>query len=169
MASARAGNRNLLCRLLYITYEDLERMNGLEREEAMLQSIALEENPSGMEKKCPESCLTVVPCEIVEEKSMTWKNGELQVREDEGGGEITVEFQMPQKVEGYFRLQGLMDYGHNRSFSINFKSNDRNKETPVSSTDYRWYVDKMGYLFNLGYKEKWEKENNYPELFMEPQ
>ena len=26
-----------------------------------------------------------------------------------------------------------------------------------------------GYLFNLGYKEKWEKENNYPELFMEPQ
>ena len=82
------------------------------------------------------------------------------------GGELAVEFQISPQSVGYFRLQGFMDQGYDRSFLINLESNGMNKHATINSISNRWYADRNNYLFNLGYKENWgEKDSRCTVMF----
>lgn len=137
----------------YMPYEQMEAMNGLQREEAMLQCIALEENTNAVSIGAIESSIREVPYEITERNNLDWNNGILTVAGDNAA--MTLEFQMPVGVEGYLRLGNFTINGSGHtSFYVTAECAGLSKRMLVASPDYTWYYGRENYLVNLGYSDE---------------
>lgn len=137
----------------YISYSEMEAMNGLQVEEAMLQHIALDGAIEVVPRGAVESNVQKQPFEIAESSSVEWKDGILTVSKE--NAEMVLDFQMPAKVEGYLRLEGF-DISHSgqSSFVVTAKCEGISRTMNVLSTDYTWYYGRENYLANLGYSEQ---------------
>lgn len=135
-----------------ISYTDLEWMNGVEKQETMLQAIALEDAASGLLASCIEFDEYMLPYEI-KLSNCKWENKELVI--SNVNATITLNFSMPVNVEGYVRLVGLNTNGSGLS-SFWLKINDENitKHTYVVSDIYEYYYGRENYLFSLGYSSE---------------
>lgn len=138
----------------YMTYEDLDGMsNGLFREEAMLQSIAVDKNIPGMEKKTVDSRIQGIPYKIIKLDNLDWSDGILKV--EKSNAVMTLECQMPAGAEVYLRLQGLNTNGSGKdTFFVKAQCADVNKSARTWSSNTNWYYGRENYLFNLGYSEE---------------
>lgn len=134
----------------YTSYDALEELNGLEVEEAMLQTITLDETIESSSVASIESSIKEIPYTIHEVSNVEWTDGILQVKKADAS--ITLEFQLPAGTEGYLRLQGLdINNSNQGSVNVTAKCEDISKRTTATSTDYNWYYGRENYLFNLGY------------------
>lgn len=137
----------------YIPYTELKQMNGIEKEGAMLQSIALENNVVGIKKGEIQSNIKNIPYKIMDIKDAEWEEGVFKVKKQNAA--ITLEFEMPAYTEGYIRLQGFNINGSGQSyFRVNVECGDVSKSAQASSNQYTWYFGREDYSFNLGYSEK---------------
>ncbi len=136
-----------------ISYKALENLHGLERQEAMLQAIALEEVPASQretgklnfdEKRLPYTVQTT---------NCQWKDGKLIAKQANAG--ITLNFTMPPEMEGYVRLKGfdINDTGLGE-FMVSVNSGNVVKKVRVTSRLNNLYDGRKNYLFNLGYSDK---------------
>ena len=137
----------------YITYEDLSSMNGLQIQEALLQSIALDIAPitQDIQKGIPVFSTETIYYEIADMEHIQWNSDNmLEVQKDKST--LTLSFSIPENTEGYIRLSGLdiNDSGVS-NFNLSVKSNGVSKSALVSSADYNWYYGRTNYLYNLGY------------------
>lgn len=137
----------------YTSYDALKGLNGLEVEEAMLQTIALDETVESSSVASIESSIKEIPYTIHEMSNIEWADGILQVKKADAS--ISLEFQLPAGTEGYLRLQGLdINNSNQESVNVTVKCEDISKRTTATSTDYNWYYGRENYLFNLGYSEE---------------
>lgn len=136
----------------WISYETLDAMNGLEKEEAMLQSIAIENfGRSGKEGRV-QSNIEEIPFEITGMENVEWTNGVLQV--EKANATMVLEFEMPPKVEGYLRMQRFdISQSDRAAFDVTVKCADVSNFARISSAQYDWYFGQENFLLNLGYSE----------------
>lgn len=137
----------------YTSYNELIDLNGLEVEESMLQSIALEEHIDSIPYKSIERNTCEIPYEVVKMENISWEDGNLKVAKN--NAVMTLSFQMPRQVEGYLRLAGfnINDSGQS-SFYVTVECGDIRKKAKSTSSDYNWYYGRENYLYNLGYSDK---------------
>ncbi len=135
-----------------VSYEEIEPLNGVQTQEAMLQAVAIETLPGGNEPDELHFDSYEVPFEA-EYANCQWEDGTLTV--SEAGATITLRFAMPGQVEEYVRLAGFdaNDSGLT-SFWVNAASGSVNRSACVTSDLYTWYYGKENYLINLGYSEE---------------
>lgn len=136
-----------------ISYETLEAMNGVEKQQAMLQAIALDgemgnevtENIIFSEKRLPYT---------VEYQNCSWEDGVLKVTK--ANATITLNFAMPADVEGYVRLKNfdINGSGLDRFTQFRVTCGEVTKTTQVTSNRYNWYYGRENYLANLGYSSE---------------
>lgn len=135
-----------------ISYSELENLNGLQRQEAMLQSIVLDDDNTN--KKITDIIFDEekVPYTI-EYENCIWENNKLIVNEK--NATATLNFNMPKNVEGYIYFDGLDINDTNISyFFMSVKSDEISKSTVVASKlSIGAYYGRENYLFNLGYSE----------------
>lgn len=134
-----------------IAYDELDKLNGLQKQEAMLQSIALYDEGS----TCGASEITFDEREIpynITYHDCQWENGKLSVLKANATIELT--FSMPEQVEGYVRLSGFdINESGVTSFRLKVNCDDIEKTAFVSSNLFTWYYGRENYLINLGYNE----------------
>ena len=134
-----------------ISYDSLNKLNGLQKQEAMLQTIALDSANKDANKEVAFSQKEL--SYEAQYKDCTWENGVLTVKQP--NATITISFQANEHRESYLRLIGLDINGSGvSSFTINVNSGDISRKGTVSSSLYSWYYGKENYLFNLGYHEE---------------
>jgi len=135
-----------------ISYGDLNGMDGVQKQEAMLQAIALEDGVSGPGSDTILFDERLLPYEI-ECKNCTWEDGKLTVSKE--NATITLKCSIPADVEGYVRLSGF-DINDSKlaSFKLKVVCGSIVKTSLVASHLYSWYYGREDYLFNLGYSEE---------------
>lgn len=136
-----------------ISYQDLEMLNGLQKEEMMLRAIALEQK---LDSKVPTEMLAFdencIPYEIACE-GCEWTSDNFIV--SKANATITLKFLMPQNTQGYIRLSGLdINDSGLTTFQINVTCDEVSKNTLVASDLWNFYYGRENYLFNLGYNDK---------------
>lgn len=135
-----------------MSYAAMDGMNGLEKQEAMLQAIALENAESGIAWDAMQFKELTIPYEA-EYHNCEWEDGKFVV--SGADATITLTFDMPVRVEAYLRLKAfdINDSGRTR-FNVTAKCADVQKSATVASQKYSWYFGRENYLFNLGYSEE---------------
>lgn len=138
----------------YFSYDAMQGLNGLETEEAMLQSIVLEDSVDAVPKApAVQSNIQKVPYEIAQLNDVEWENGILTVSKNDAS--IILEFQTPVKAETYLRLQGFdINNSGQSSFTVFVICDNIQKSCKVLSSSYTWYFGRENYLVNLGYSEE---------------
>jgi len=133
-----------------ISYKNLDEINGIEKQEAMLQAIALEDIPNNTEIATIQFDEYSLPYEM-KFNNCKWEDGNLVVAN--ANATITLNFSMPAGVEGYVRLTGLDTNGLGSTvFWLKVNHEDISKQTYVASDLYTYYYGRENYLFNLGYR-----------------
>lgn len=137
----------------YITYDALSSMDGLQMQETLLQSIALDNPPFNhdVQKGILEFNTDPIYYKITNMENIQWNsNNMLEVQKDKAT--LTLSYSIPENTEGYLRFSGLdINSSGVSNFNLNVKSQDVSKSALVSSLDYNWYYGRKNYLFNLGY------------------
>ena len=134
-----------------ISYDELNDLNGLQKQEAMLQSIALDGVASQgiAQVKFDEN-------EIAFEakyNGCSWEEGKINVKK--AGATIVLDFSMPTSVEGYVRIEGLiLDDSGVDNMSVTVTCGDMKKTISPMSNMATYYYGRENYLFNLGYSEE---------------
>lgn len=137
----------------YFIEKDLEQLNGLEKQQAMLQGISLKEIPKGNSRGIIENSINAIPYNIKALNDIEWNDEILEVKK--GNASIILEYQMPSQVEGYLRLKGLdINESNQSNFNLTINSQGYTNNADVLSDKYTWYFGRENYLFNLGYSEK---------------
>jgi len=132
-----------------LPYEDLEGLNGLETEEAMLEGIALEGGVETFPRAKMETTSRAIPYEVTLSKNIKWDNGSLTV--GKAGETITLTYKAPKETEIYVRLKGFLQEEKSPSeFKINIMSGGRAKQRLVLSKKHPYYFGTENYLFYLG-------------------
>ncbi len=134
-----------------ISCETLEGLNGVQRQEAMLQAVALEETGS---RRSAEIVYDeqAVPFEAVYQ-NCAWEDGVLSVKK--ANATITLNFDMPASVEGYVRLRGLnLDDSGVDSMTLTVACAGIKKNAMPMSDMATYYYGRQSYLFNLGYSDE---------------
>lgn len=137
----------------WISYKTLETMSGLEKEEAMLQSITLENDVLQIQEREIQSDLNEIPFKIASSKEVEWDEGVLRVHSNNAS--IALEFEMPSKVEGYLYMKQFdINQSGQSAFDILIECESVRNSARITSTNYDYYFGKEDYLFNLGYSDK---------------
>ena len=133
-----------------ISYGALDSLNGLQKQEAMLQAIALETSEN--EGDILQFDEYDIPYEI-EYKNCKWEDGEFVV--SKANATVNLTFDMPAGVEGYLYLSGfdINDSGAS-SFSTTVKCGDVSKPYLVKFGLHERYYGRENYLINLCYSEE---------------
>jgi len=136
----------------YITLKETAVMSGLEMEEALRQSILLEENIAGFAEGRIESNILELPYKIAKLNDVEWQGDVLTAKKDKAT--IALEFSMPQNVEGFVRLVGFdMNNSGYAKIYLSAKCGETTKSIPVLSTKDNWYWERENYLINFGFSD----------------
>lgn len=130
-----------------VSYDYLESLNALEKQEAMLQSIALE-NTQSTGSKQSEFSLKKLPYEIAY-KGCSWKNGILRVKQT--NAVMTIKFEAKLNEENYLHLKNF-DLSNVRAFNMAVKCSGMGGSTAKTSNDFARYRGIKDYYYNLGSK-----------------
>ncbi len=130
-----------------ISYDELDALNGLEKQEAMLQAVALEE-PGTFGEALLDFNEQPISYEM-ESDGCTWEDGMLTV--SEANAAITLRFEMPAEAEGFVRLSGFRS---SKSFNLSVASGKVTKFAGIQSPSALRYYEHENYLINLGYSDK---------------
>lgn len=132
-----------------ITYDELAQLNGLEKQQAMLQAVALEDAGAGAPAATVTLDSTALPYQM-ECDGCTWEDGVLKVSKK--GGTIKLRFAMPAAVEGYLRLCGFSINGSGqKAFYVTADAGCGPQRVYAVSDTSEYYSGREEYLFNLGY------------------
>lgn len=135
-----------------ISYDELNDMNGVKKQEAMLQAIALDNVEPKVKSHALSFDETEIPYEI-SYKDCNWEDDNLVI--SKANAAIILNFNMPADVEGYVRLSGFdINESGLTSFSIKAQCEDVARSSLATSHLYNWYYGRENYLFNLGYSDK---------------
>ena len=132
-----------------ISYDDLESLNGLQRQEAMLQAVALEE-PGIQTAPSLHFDETRIPYEI-ECENCTWEEEILTV--SAAGATMTLVFDMPADAEEYVRLSQF-DLEVSDTEYITVSDGSIRRVSKVVPDEDAYYFGRNSYLFNLGYSDE---------------
>jgi len=91
----------------FVTEEDYAGLNALDKQEAMLTSVFLQEAPSSVsiERGSVRQTSIKIPVEKICGKGVSWENGVLTVNEEKA--QITLKFNAPPYLETYLRVVNL--------------------------------------------------------------
>ena len=132
----------------YMLRDTYNELNALDRQEAELSAVLLEETPTlfGLQEAQPEHIAQQIPYEITESNGLTWENGTLKVNEK--NATLTLTFEGLPQTETYLRIVEL-----HMSETISVVA-----EQGVTSGNF--YADSQRYAngqttqtLNLGYSE----------------
>ena len=130
------------------TYEELDVLNGLQKQEYMIQAVALEEGGFNDEKTdnilVSEQLDYDYQCD-----GCIWENGIINVKE--ANATVMLTFDMPEFVEGYVRLSGFRT--DTKSFNISVQCDKVSKSANINPPTYLRYYEHENYLFSLGYSD----------------
>ena len=132
-----------------ISYEQLDGLNGIQKQQAMLQAIALEEGASWEDGCEIEFAETELPYEV-ECEGCSWEDGQLKV--DGAGSKIILHFDMPESVEGYVRLIGYDTVNKEITIQMDCGPISRTLKATMKSSSH--YIGREDYLFNLSYSDQ---------------
>ncbi len=138
-----------------VSYSDLDGKSGVEKEEIMLQAVALEDRGDGK----PDSWEGVqldeytLPFEM-KFNGCEWKDNELVVSKK--NATITLEnYSMPASTEEYVRLSGfVLDVNGPTGIFVDVSDGEVNKGFTAYSSKRPHYYGCENYLVNLGYSEE---------------
>ncbi len=130
-----------------ISYEELNAMNGLQKREAMLQTVALEE-PTDLRAGSVAFDEKPVPFEITYD-GCAWEDG--QLRADRDNSRLVLSFSMPGGVEGYVRLKGLVT---DSLASVSVLCGGVSRTFTLCTSNSAYYEGQEDYLINLGYSDQ---------------
>lgn len=138
-----------------ISYKELNKLNGLQKQEAMLQAVALDNTPIGSASSLAFDAQEI-PYKAVY-KHCTYKNGTLTVTEN--NATIKLLCSLPCGTEGYVRLSGLRVAGLKPdACTVSISYGDVIRGSTVKSKLNSYYDGVSDYLFNLGYSNKERRE-----------
>ena len=126
-----------------ISYDYLETLNGLERQDAMLQAIALKDV---FQQSALALDVSSIPYEFTC-KGCKWEDGILQITN--ANAAITISFEVSTEAEMYLRLEGMI-IEDTQSQSIQVKYDKQTDTTNRSGYRASYYQDVTNYLYNLG-------------------
>lgn len=137
-----------------ISYEEMNKLNGLQKQEAMLQAVALD-TPLNSAAKLAFDTQTI-PFKAVY-KDCAYKKGILTVKKKNAS--IRLLFSLPGEAEGYLRIAGLGVVGSNPNESqVLVTCGDVIRKSAVRSKVNWYYNGESNYLFNLGYSNAERRE-----------
>lgn len=138
-----------------ISYEALSKLNGIQKQELMLQAIALEDIKNDSAMEFIEFSERKLPYEI-EYKNCMWKDGILTVEKENATAILS--FNMHSNVEGFLRLENFdINKSGLASFRVRVVCNSISRTAQTLSHLYTWYYGRENYLFNLGYSQEERK------------
>lgn len=142
-----------------ISYETLEGLNGVQKQEVLIQAAAVE---NGSQKDLSSITMTEEQLPYTAEcQGCTWADGILDVSED--GGIIRLSADLKGGREYYIRLKGFRIDGYGSeylaistfaSFDVTVQSGNISKSGRVMDKAYPWYYGRENYLFCLGCQEE---------------
>ncbi len=136
----------------YITADELDGLNGLWVETAMLQHIVLDDNTQFVAHGTVENRIQKIPYRVVESQDVSWKDGVLTVNKNNAN--MTLEFQMPSGTEGYLRLEKFKTSSRVTAETLTVACHGVERNVYVTQEAYTWHDGRENYLTNLGYCEQ---------------
>ncbi len=134
----------------FITEDEFNKLNPIEKEEAMLQTIVLQNSVDGVKKGNPSSNLIPLSYQISETQNLQWENNKLEASKDNAS--ITLDVQIPPNTEAYLMADGLRaDPSTSAALDMKVKCDDVTKTISVLSPKNNWYSGKEDYTVNLCY------------------
>ena len=143
-----------------VSYDSLEGMNGVEKQEALLQAVALDKRYASDSAQALRLDSRKLPYTF-ECENCEWENGLLNVSDE--NAVISLSADLPGGVEYYVRLKGfdIDGYGNGflsgataATFNISVKCGDVSKTSRAQAKEYQWYYGRENYLFCLGCAEQ---------------
>lgn len=140
----------------YITWDEYEKMNALEKQEAILQSVVLQEENDKYSRGNPTSTYKEIDYTIEDMDGVKWENGVLHVANNRGS--ITLSFDGLPNSETYIRIKNLdIDKSNQENFYVHVSSEKVTKTCRVMSSSYMLTMGRKDYLVNIGYSEEGKK------------
>lgn len=134
-----------------ISYEDLKGLNGVQKQQAMLQAVAIDGESAVDGGKKIKFCEQKLPYTFLCENCQ-WEDGVLKVSKENAS--ITLDFSMCGNSEGYIRLQDFDINGSGKSnFTFKVMSGDIVRTSSARSSIDSWYFGRKNYLLNLGFSK----------------
>lgn len=145
-----------------ISYTDITDLNGLQKQEAMLQAIALDIVEKNSQFDAIQFDEYSLPYEV-EVENCTWENGDLIVMAE--NAKIILSINIPPNVEGYIRLDKF-DINDSGLMSLDavIRCGEKTNKARARSNLFTWYYGRDDYLFSLGYdnEERTELTITFP-------
>lgn len=141
----------------YISREEYDAMDALQRREALMQAAVLDTAPLTADVDAAKDLMfetRQVPCQIVSAENITWEDGVLKV--DKANSTMTLSFAGTPETETYLRVVGLdlTNGASTRRWTLTVT-------TDQTSAAGNWYADAYPYapqqhtqLLDLGYSEE---------------
>ncbi len=134
-----------------IPVEEYEMLDGLEKEQALLQGVVVDDDLDGYPVIHPQTGYTVLDSTIRETTGLTWEGATIQV---EGNGSIRMAASVPEESEIYIYIRNvhLLENNHDvrvetgretEGFSVR-------KDEHIINQKHQWYFERDDICFNLG-------------------
>lgn len=133
----------------YISEDEYSNLNGLEKQEAMLQSVALPKNIDGFTKGDLDMRLEKLDYTIENSSGVELKDGKLIISEN--NAKLDIKFKGLKNSETYVRFKNIQDDSSPFNFYINTEKVKRTVN--VIEKQSAWYFGQNNYSVNLGYSE----------------
>jgi Bacterial membrane protein YfhO. len=156
----------------YILKKDYDALSALEKQNAMLKEVVLNDNTDYAQKagtlktdQTPSSGIEKLPVTMIPDANVTIGNNVIYSKK--AGAAITLKFTAKPNTETYLRLGNFITKGRSdRITNIYVKgASGVLKKTDIRSPYYNSYFGKENYLFHLGYSSSGEREAviNFPD------
>ena len=144
----------------YMLKKDYEKLSSLEKQNAMLDSVILDQNTDYADKtdNNENSGLQKLNAKISPDSNVTLDHNIIDVKK--AGATVTLDFNAKPNTETYVRI-GKLKINKKVKESVNFNvkgSQGVNKQVNVRSAYYNSYFGKVNYLVNLGYSVNGENK-----------
>ncbi len=138
----------------YLNYDEYMSLNSVKKQQALLQSIVLQEEVQSVKQSKVEDLIfddvnkdyRVIPI------NAKWSNNMIEATED--GAEVVLLFDPTEQSETYVRLTGFsIDEVSDNSMTIKVEGSDASKNFWALSSKDKYSGDRKNYLVNIGYSE----------------
>lgn len=136
----------------YMTHNEFEQLNTAQKEECMLQTVILDQEPEiPINKTAPNLQSMMLARNVVTSPGVKWNNGILDVTSDNAS--IILSFNSPPDSETYIRLNGLNLQDYSGNMWIKTESDGHVKAINVGSDRWTYTTFQRNFMINLGYSE----------------
>ncbi|EQB87825.1 putative membrane protein YfhO [Clostridium punense] len=132
----------------FTSMDKYSQLNGLEKQDSMMQSVALPKRIEGFTEKEPNITLKKLEYEIEASKGVRLEDGKLVVSQD--NAQMNIKFKGIENSETYIRFKNLEADDSPFYASINFQDGGKNFKALEKQSP--WYFGQKNYSINLGYR-----------------